>query len=138
MRPITRKFAYGLLALVVVLLALGALPSLLASGAPYYLTAEPTATAGPAYNLTAEGTDDLTRRRFQFFFSAVDAPDNRSKPYRRGPVGLKESFTHSPFDELDSFREFAPASATTDDGVFVAFEGRRYRVRVVQAASASD
>ena len=133
MRPITRKFAYGLVALVVVLLALGALPSLLGSGDPYHLTAEPTATAGPAYNLTAEGTDDLTRRRFQFFFSAVESSDNRSKPYREGSIGLKESFTHSPFDEMDSFREFAPQNATVDDSVFVEFDGERYRVQVVQA-----
>lgn len=132
MRPITRKFAYGLLALVLVLLALGAVPSLLGSGEPYYLTAEPTAESGPAYNLTAEGTDDLTRRRFEYFFSAVESPENRSKPYRRGPVGIKESFTHSPFDELDSFRSFAPANATTTDAVFVEFEGTRYRVRVAR------
>ncbi len=130
MRPITRKFAYGLVAVVMLLLALGAVPSLLGSGDPYYLTVEPAATDGPAYNLTTEGDDDLTRRRFQYFFSAVDAADGRSKPYRRGPVGIKESFSHSPFDEVESFRSFAPPNATTEDAVFVSFEGQRYRVHV--------
>jgi hypothetical protein len=132
MRPITRKFAYGLFGLVLVLLALGALPSLLGSGDPYYLVAEPTATEGPAYNLTAEGTDDLTRRRYEYFFSAVGSDDNRSKPYQRGPVGVKEAFTNSPFDEMETFRSFAPGNATSGDAVFVEFEGTRYRVTVEQ------
>ena len=132
MRPITRKFAYGLVGLVVFLLALGAVPSLLGSGDPYYLLAEPTADDGPAYNLTAEGTDDLTQRRFQYFVAATNASDNRSAPYREGPIGLKESFSHSPFDELESFRGFAPANATTNDAVFVEFEGERYRVELVR------
>jgi hypothetical protein len=133
MRPITRKFAYGLVALVLVLLALGAVPSLLGSGDPYYLTAEPTATTGPAFNLTQEGTDDLTRRRFQYFFSAIESESNRSTAYRKGPFGIKESFTHSPFDEMDSFRAFAPQNATDGDAVFVEFEGTRYRVTVHRA-----
>ncbi|ERH12142.1 MAG: hypothetical protein J07HB67_01155 [halophilic archaeon J07HB67] len=132
MRPITRKFAYGLVALVVVLLALGALPSLLGTGEPYYLLAEPTAEEGPAYNLTAEGTGDLTQRRFQYFVSAANATDNRSSPYREGPVGVKESFSHSPFDELESFRGFAPENATRGEAVFVEFRGERYRVEVVR------
>ena len=135
MRPITRKFAYGVVGLGVLLLALGAVPSLLGSGDPYYLLAEPTADDGPAYNLTAEGTDDLTQRRFQYFVSATNATDGRSEPYREGPIGLKESFSHSPFDELESFRGFAPENATTDETVFVEFEGERYRVEVVRGDS---
>ncbi|MFB6175779.1 MAG: hypothetical protein ABEI99_01295, partial [Halobaculum sp.] len=109
------------------------LPSLLGTGDPYYLTVEPAASDGPAYNLTAEGGDDLTRRRFEYFFSALASDSNRSKPYQRGRFGIKEAFTHSPFDELDSFRSFAPPNATDGDAVFVRFEGTRYRVAVSRA-----
>jgi hypothetical protein len=133
MRPITRKFAYGLGGVLLLLLALGAVPSLLGTGDPYYLTAEPVAADGPAYNLTDEGGEDITRRRFQYFFSALASDENRSKPYQTGPFGVKESFSHSPFDEIDSFRAFAPENATSGDAVFVRFEETRYRVTVSRA-----
>lgn len=133
MRPITRKFAYGLGGLLLLLLALGAVPSLLGSGDPYYLTAEPVTVDGPAYNLTAEGGEDITRQRFEYFFSALAADGNRSKSYQTGPLGVKESFSHSPFDEVDSFKSFAPENATSGDTVFVRFEGTRYRVAVSRA-----
>lgn len=131
MRPVTRNFLLGVLAAVVLLLALGALPSYLGSGDPYYLTAEATAADGPAYTLNAsEG--GIAERRYQYFFAAVEAPDDRSAAYRRGPYGLKEEFTHSPFDELATFREFAPAGAVDGDAVFVRYNETRYRVTVVQ------
>ena len=131
MRSVTRTFLVGLLAVVVLLLALGALPSYLGSGDPYSLTAEPVATDGPAYALNAtEG--GIAERRYQYFFAAVESADNRSDAYRRGPYGLKEEFTHSPFDEVATFREFAPAGAVDGDAVFVRYNETRYRVTVVQ------
>jgi hypothetical protein len=131
MRPVTRTFLVGLLAAVALLLALGALPSYLGSGDPYYLTAEPVEADGPAYELNAtEG--GIAERRFQYFFSAVGADDGRSTAYRTGAYGLKEEFSHSPFDELATFREFAPADAVDGDAVFVRYNETRYRVTVVQ------
>ena len=132
MRPVTRKFLVGILAVVLLLLALGALPSYLGSGDPYYLEATPAAEAdGPAYALNAtEG--GVAEQRFQYFFSAVESSDGRSEAYRRGAYGLKEEFTHSPFDELSTFREFAPASAVDGDAVFVRYNDTRYRITVVQ------
>ncbi|MFC7135655.1 hypothetical protein [Halobaculum litoreum] len=131
MRSVTRNFLLGVLAVVVLLLALGALPSYLGSGDPYYLTADPVADDGPAFTLNAtEG--GIAERRYEYFFAAVESSDGRSAGYRRGPYGLKEEFTHSPFDELATFREFAPADAVDGDAVFVRYNETRYRVTVVQ------
>lgn len=110
---------------VVGLLALGAIPATLQSGEPYRLTAEPVED-GPAYQIES---DDLTKRRFEYTISAVER-NGSSKPYYRGPFGLKESFTHSPFDEVETVRTFAP-NATDGDAVFVRYDGTRYRVAVV-------
>ncbi|MFC6786580.1 hypothetical protein ACFQFH_11990 [Halobaculum halobium] len=132
MRPVTRTFLAAILVVLVALLALGALPSYLGSGDPYYLEATPTAESeGPAYELNA--TDGgVAEQRFQYFFSATEADDGRSEPYRRGAFGLKEDFAHSPFDELATFREFAPRDAVDGDAVFVRYNDTRYRVTVVQ------
>ncbi|WP_277554867.1 hypothetical protein [Halobaculum limi] len=131
MRSVTRKFLVGLLLVVVALLALGALPSYLGAGDPYYLTVSPAAADGPAYTLNAsEG--GIAERRFQYFFAAVGSSDGRSDPYQRGRFGIKEEFTHSPFDEFATFREFAPEGAVDGDAVFVRYNDTRYRVTVEQ------
>lgn len=128
MRPVTRRATLVVLLVVAGLLALGAVPSLLGTGPTYRLTVEEVGE-GPAYELNASNGDDLTRRRFEYFFSALDR-NGTSKGYQKGPFGLKESFTHSPFDEMDTFRTFAPENATSDDAVFVRFRDQRYRVTV--------
>lgn len=131
MRPATRTFLAAVLVVLVGLLALGALPSYLGSGDRYYLEATPVAEAdGPAYELNVtEG--GVAERRFQYFLSAVGSSDGRSKAYQRGPYGLKEEFSHSPFDEVATFREFAPADAVDGDAVLVRYNDTRYRVTVV-------
>ena len=132
MRSVTRTFLAALLVVLVGLLALGALPSYLGAGDPYHLEATPVAESdGSAYELNAS-EDGIAERRFQYFFAAVEAEDGRSEGYRRGPYGLKEEFAHSPFDELSTFREFAPANATDGDAVHVRYNDTRYRVRVVR------
>lgn len=131
MRSVTRTFLVGTLVVLVGLLALGALPSYLGTGDPYYIEATPAESAGPAYALNAtEG--GIAEERYRYFLSAVESADSRSEPYRRGRFGVKEAFTHSPFDELSTFRQFAPANATTGDAVFVRYNDTRYRVRIVQ------
>lgn len=122
MRRITRHVLVGFLAVSLALLALGALPSALGSGDPYYLTATPTAADGPAVNATG-----LSERRYPYLTGAIES--GRSTPYRRGPVGIKEAFTHSPFDERQGLVARNP-DARRDGGVVVTHEGTRYLVEV--------
>jgi hypothetical protein len=133
MRRVTRNFVLGVLAVVVVLLALGALPGLLKAGDPYYLLASP-ATADVAVNAT-----DLPERRYPYATAALGnataSEPGRSGPYWRGPVGLKGAFTHSPFDELAALGGREP-DATDGDAVFVRRNGTTYRLAAVQEGGA--
>ena len=138
MRPITRNVVIAIVVVVAGLLALGAVPSYLRSGAPYYVVAEPT-DPGPSVNAT-----DLSERRYPYLTGAVAAAERngngsggegRSEPYWEGPFGLKESFAHSPFDEFDAVGQRNP-EATTDGTVFVAANGTRYRAEIVREGGA--
>jgi hypothetical protein len=112
MRTRTRNFILAILAVVVALMALGAVPGLLKSGDPYYLTAEPqgayNATNGTlaGTNQTAIDAGNLSGQRYPFTTAAVSAAGanatGQSDPYWRGPTGFKEAFTHSVFDERES------------------------------------
>ncbi len=126
MRRITRDFLIGLVGVIVLLLALGALPSYLGSGDPYYVTATPVED-GPAVNGTT-----LSERRFPYTTTAIER--GRSEPYQEGRFGLKESFSHTPFDEFAEFRQ-RNAEATTDSIAFVARNGTRYRVTITRETS---
>ncbi|WP_313693816.1 hypothetical protein [Halorarum halobium] len=126
MRPIARNGLLLLVGVVLALLALGALPQFLAAGDPYYLTVE-GAEDGPTLEV-----DNFSARQYPYLFEALSSDDGRSSAYRRGPWGLKEPFTNSPFDELQSLLEFAPEGAATAEAAFVEYEGTRYRVAVVQ------
>ena len=133
MRRVTRNFLLGVLAVVVLLLALGALPSYLKSGDPYYLTASP-ANADATVDVT-----NLTERQYPYASAALanasaEAP-GRSPPYWRGPVGLKGAFTHSPFDEVEALGG-RDRNATDGDTVFVRRNGTVYRLAVVQEGAA--
>jgi len=128
-RTVTRNVLLAVLATVVVLLALGAVPSMLRSGDPYYLTAT------PVDNRTAFDASNLSDRRYPYATTAVAAAGDepgRSAPYWRGPVGVKEAFTHSPFDELSTLRQFDAARG--EDGVYVRYNGTVFRLEVVQRA----
>ena len=134
MRPVTRNVVVAILVVVVALLALGAVPSYLRSGAPYHVVAEPT-EPGPAVNAS-----NLSERRYPYLTGAVAAAERgggegRSEPYWEGPFGLKESFAHSPFDEFDAVGQRNP-EATTDGTVFVAANGTRYRAEIVREGEA--
>ena len=124
MRPITRRAILGFAVVCLALLALGALPSLLGAGEPYYLTATPTDAEGEAVNVTG-----LTERRYPYLVSAIESESGHSDPYRRGPIGLKESFAHSPFDERDGLIARNP-DARRDGGVLVEDGDERYLVAV--------
>jgi hypothetical protein len=135
MRPVTRNVVLATLVVVVLLLALGALPSYLKSGDPYYLEATVVETA-PDDVEPVNGTA-LSQRRYPYTFGALEAAGNetnatgRSAPYWKGPFGFKGAFTHSPFDERDAYTVQYPG-AVRDERVFVSYEGTRYRLELVQ------
>lgn len=157
MRQVTRNFLLAVGVILVLLLALGALPSYLKSGDPYYLTATPVGDA-PGNGTTANSTDGtatatatatnadaanaslvdaatLSDRRFPYTTEALDdataASAGQSTPYWRGPVGLKGAFTHSPFDEYDALAQRYPA-AVDGDAVRIQHDGTVYRLAVTQ------
>ena len=135
MRPVTRNAVVLILAVLLALLALGALPTFLASGDPYYLTAEPvendSASDKPgAINASAAiNGSALSERRFPYTTEALR--NGTSEAYQKGPWGLKETFAHSPFDERDALAT-RNGTAVTDDGVLVSNNGTLYRVAVRQ------
>jgi hypothetical protein len=161
MRRITRNAVVLLAVVVLALLALGALPSLLQSGDPYYLTADPVNASVVNETLTAgdpgtggastgeNGTDDTTAstatsatattnasvvngtalsdRRYPYTTEALS--NGSAGPYYEGPWGLKEAFTHSPFDELSALEARNPP-AVTDQSALVRYNGTVFRVAV--------
>jgi hypothetical protein len=128
MRPVTRNAVVVLLLVVVGLVALGALPGLLKSGGPYYVTAQQV-DAAEANRSAAVDATALSERQFPYTTEAVR--NGTSDPYWKGPWGIKESFTHSPFDEASAL-EARNRSAVTDAGVLVRDNATFYRVAVRQ------
>ena len=126
MRPVTRNLLVAVGLVVVALLALGALPSYLGTGDPYYLTVDQIET-----DETTADVNDVSDRRYPFLTSALASDDGRSEPYQMGPYGVKEWFTHTPFDEVDALTQQVPEAAS-DTGVRVEFEEETYHVEVVQ------
>jgi hypothetical protein len=131
------------LGILVSLLALGALPGMLKSGDPYFLTATAEGewtgndSAALADGRTAMNATELSEQRYPYAMAALtnatgDAP-GRSHPYWKGPIGLKETFTHSPFDELDGIRQRVPTAAASD-GVYVHDGTTVYRLSITEDA----
>jgi len=79
MRPITRNLVVGLLVVTVLLLALGAAPSLLRSGDPYYVTATPAEGAPGAAKSRRHALRNVGKA---FFRGRVD-----TVTWRRPPSG---------------------------------------------------
>ncbi len=126
MRRVTRNLLIAIALVVVALLALGALPSYLGTGDPYYLTVESIETDD-----TAVDVNEVSERRYPYLMGALTSDDGRSDGYQMGPFGMKEWFTHTPFDEVDSLTT-SVAEAETDDGVRVEYDGQKYHVQIVQ------
>lgn len=123
----TRNLIITIVLVVLALLALGALPSYLGTGDPYYLTVEETAVEGPAVDAT-----NVSERRFPYLAAALKSGDGRSEPYQRGPIGLKEHFTHTPFDERSALVQRVPEAEADDGRVLIEYDGQRYYVDIVQ------
>ena len=130
MRRVTRNAVLVLVVVVVLLLALGALPGFLKTGDPYRVTATSVdagnATADPAAAINGTA---LSERRYPYTTTALR--EGQSGAYWEGYVGVKETFTHSPFDELSALKG-RNASALTAGGVLVRYNGTLYDVTVGQ------
>ncbi|MBX0287160.1 hypothetical protein [Haloarcula salinisoli] len=154
MRRVTRNFLLAMAVVGVLLLAMGALPSYLRSGDPYYMTATPvgevdngtanatggttatpTAATASTENTSVVDAGTLSERRYPYtteaLENATDDSAGQSTAYYRGPVGIKGAFTHSPFDEYDSLAQQYPA-AVDGDAVRVSHDGTVYRLAVTQ------
>jgi len=135
MRTVTRNFLLGMALIVVLLLALGAVPSYLQNGDPYYLTATPENGSFDVENGTAVDAGALSALRYPYTTAALDnattTEAGQSEPYWRGPLGVKGAFTHSPFDERDALTQQYP-NATDSNGIVVRHEETFYRLAVTQ------
>lgn len=135
LRGMRQRYLLILVAVVVGLLALGALPSLLQSGAPYQVTADPVGSNGSVASTDEVTVDDVfdasnvTDRRFPYIVGAIEA--GRSDPYYEGPLGVKEAFSHSPFDEFGAIETREP-SAVADGVAYVRYDGTVYRLEIVR------
>ena len=131
MRRRTKLAGLAVLAVVVFLLALGALPGFIKAGDPYYMTATPVEERG-AVNAT-----DLDERRYPYTSEAVTdataARSGQSSPYWKGYVGFKEAFTHSPFDELAALQQRSTEGVDGPDAVVVRVEDAYYRLTIEQS-----
>lgn len=118
---------------LVVLLALGAVPSLLGGGDVSYIVATEVELEDgepPAENVTETlNFDDFSENRFPYTVSALAADDGVSDPYEAGRFGFEEFFTHTPFDELDEFRSWEPA-ASDGAAVWIEHDGSYYRLEI--------
>ena len=126
MRRVTRNVLVAIALVVVALLALGALPSYLGSGDPYYLTVEPIETNG-----TAADVNNVSDRRYPYLIGSIESADGRSDGYQTGPFGMKEWFTHTPFDEVDAIARQSPEAAM-ETGVRVRRDGETYHAEVIR------
>lgn len=140
MRRRTWYLVGGVAVLIVLLLGLVIVLGSLRSGAPYHLTATPVDPGTVGANTTLLNASALPQRRFPYTTDALaratpSAP-GRSDPYWRGPLGLKEVFSHSPFDELAALRGRAPGAVVGED-VLARHDGHTLRVGVVREVRGS-
>jgi hypothetical protein len=129
MRERTRNATLAILGVVAILLALGALPGLLRSGDPYVVIAEADG------DHAAIDVTNLSTQRYPYVSAALANASattaGRSARYWRGPLGLKEAFTHSPFDEFDALRGRQP-NATEHGDIHVHNANGQFRLTITQ------
>jgi hypothetical protein len=134
MRPITRNVAIVIVAVLVVLLALGAVPSLLGTGEPHYIEATTVTETDVPGDVDPANASTLLERSYPYSFGAIAAAENttgRSDAYRTGLFGLKRSFSHSPFDEMSAYKAQYP-DAVRGGVTFVHAGNTTYRLTIIQ------
>jgi hypothetical protein len=132
MRRVTRNAALVVAAVLALLLALGAVPSLLGTGDPHYL--EATAVRDVPDGVQPANASLLFEESYPYTFEATVAAENdtaRSSPYRTGRFGLKGAFTHSPFNEMSAY-ETQYAGAVDGETVYLRRGNVTYRLTVIQ------
>jgi hypothetical protein len=122
-----RNALIGVGVVILVLLALGALPSYLGSGDYYYLEVSATDDDRAAVDVEQVG-----ERRYPYLTTALAADTGRSDGYQRGLGGFKDAFAHSPFDEFSALQQLEPeASRDGGDRVIIQLDDERYSVEIV-------
>lgn len=128
-----RRYLVALLVPVVVLLALGAVPSLLGGGDVHYVTATEVALedGDPPEGNASETVDaaNLSENRFPYTTEALAS--GVSDSYEAGSFGLKDSFSHSPFDEFGELRTWE-AEAVDGDVAWLEEDGTYYRLEITR------
>ena len=149
MRRRTRNVILGTFAVLFLLVAFVAVLSSVGSGDPYYVTASAVDDVGAGDGSGADGDGTggespaavngtaLPERRFPYVSAAIENAarsadgTGRSGGYRTGFVGIKEVFSHSPFDELDALRQQNP-NATVGEDIRIRRSNATYRVGIVR------
>ena len=123
-----QRYLLVLVGLVALLLAAGALPGFLQSGDPYRVEATAVGNAstfdGAAYDAT-----NVSERRYPYLVRAVE--NGASDRYYEGPFGVKESLSHSPFDEFGAIETRVP-NAVDGRVAYVTYDGTVYRLEIVR------
>ncbi|WP_255170710.1 hypothetical protein [Natrononativus amylolyticus] len=128
-----KRYLLILIVPLVALLALGALPSLLGGGDTHYVVA--TEVDAPDEGVESLDAANLSENRFPYTTQALE--EGTSDPYEEGPFGLKESFTHTPFDEFSEL-EIWNAEAVDGDTVLVERDGSYYRLELTETPETDD
>ncbi|MEM4780470.1 MAG: hypothetical protein QXG03_02750 [Halalkalicoccus sp.] len=110
---------------VLLLLALGALPQHLGGGETYVMTATEIEQERPAVDAS-----EIDERRYPYMSEALET--GTSEPYEDDRFGIKEPFTHTPFDELGAVEQLE-SEAVDGETAYVADNGTLYRVEITEA-----
>jgi hypothetical protein len=123
-----QRYLLVLVILVVLALAVGALPSLLQSGDPYRVQTTDIGNAS-TFDGTAYDATNVSDRRYPYLVRAIE--DGTSNRYYEGPFGVKESMSHSPFDEFGALETRVP-NAVDGRVAYVTYDGTVYRLEIVR------
>lgn len=107
---------------VLLLLALGALPQYLGGGETVVMTASEIEEDRPAVD-----ADEIDEGRYPYMSGALETGE--SEPYENDRFGIKEWFTHTPYDEVGAVEQLN-GDAVEDGAAYVERDGTLYRVEI--------
>ncbi|MFC7214797.1 hypothetical protein ACFQO4_12000 [Saliphagus sp. GCM10025334] len=122
---------------LVLLVVLGAVPSLIGGGDVYYVVASEVDLEDgepPEENVTGTiAAENLSENRFPYTTGALE--DGRSAAYEEGRFGFESAFTHTPFDEFSEFETWNRAATDPEaDVVYLEQNGTYYRLEITPAS----
>lgn len=109
---------------ILALLALGALPQYLGGGETVVMTATEIEEDRPAVDAS-----EIDEGRYPYMSEALET--GASEPYEDDRFGIKEPFTHTPYDELGAVEQLND-EAVEDEAAYVERDGTLYRVEVTE------